>query len=82
MEKRCSICHLPRLDRLLNRAAALHSLRVALGCIREEVRLLSLQDRCRPGPGGGPYRPCTASPAALLRNILKYKRLIPKRCRS
>ncbi|MCL4500555.1 MAG: hypothetical protein M1438_01705 [Deltaproteobacteria bacterium] len=36
-----------RLDRLFNSAADYHSLHVALGCIRESLRLLSLQERCR-----------------------------------
>ena len=41
-----------RLDRLFNSAADLRSLHVALGCIREAVRLLSLQERFRQGPAG------------------------------
>ena len=39
-----------RLDRLFNSALDQHSLHVALGCIRESLRLLSqknLQERCR-----------------------------------
>ncbi len=36
-----------RLDRLFNSASDYHSLYVALGCIRESLRLLSLQERCR-----------------------------------
>ena len=39
-----------RLDRLFNSAADYHSLHVALGCIRESLRLLSLQERCRHRP--------------------------------
>ncbi len=40
-----------RLDRLFSSAADLNSLHVALGCIRESLRLLSLLDRCRHGLG-------------------------------
>jgi len=36
-----------RLDRLFNSAADSRSLFVALGCIRESLRLLSLQERFR-----------------------------------
>ncbi len=43
-----------RLDRLFNSATDFRSLHVALGCIRESVRLLSLQERFRPGLGGRP----------------------------
>ncbi len=39
-----------RLDRLFNSAADYHSLHVALGCIRESLRLLSLQERFRHDP--------------------------------
>jgi hypothetical protein len=42
-----------RLDRLFNHAAEQHSLYVALGCIRESLRLVSLTERfrhSRPGP--------------------------------
>lgn len=39
-----------RLDRLFNSAADYHSLHVALGCIRESLRLLSLQERFRQSP--------------------------------
>ena len=39
-----------RLDRLFNFAADDHSLHVALGCIRESLRLLSLLERCRHSP--------------------------------
>jgi hypothetical protein len=43
-----------RLDRLFHTASEFHSLFVALGCLRESIRLLSLQDRLRltlpPGP--------------------------------
>src|SRR4030042_1243120 len=38
-----------RLDRLFNAAADYRSLHVALGCIREAVRLLSLQEKLRHG---------------------------------
>jgi hypothetical protein len=38
-----------RLDRLFNSAADLRSLHVALGCIRESLRLLSLHERCLHG---------------------------------
>ena len=41
-----------RLDRLFNFAADDHSLNVALGCIRESLRLLSLLERCRHAPVG------------------------------
>ncbi|HZE21814.1 MAG TPA: hypothetical protein VE082_07155 [Desulfobaccales bacterium] len=40
-----------RLDRLFNSALNHHSLNVALGCIRQSLRLLSLLERCRPGSG-------------------------------
>jgi hypothetical protein len=43
-----------RLDRLFNSAADFRSLHVALGCIRESVRLLSLMQRFRHGLGGQP----------------------------
>ncbi len=43
-----------RLDRLFNSAAEYRSLYVALGCIREAVRLLSLQERFRHGLPGRP----------------------------
>ncbi len=42
-----------RLDRLFNSAADLRSLHVALGCIRESLRLLSLQERFRHGSLAG-----------------------------
>ena len=35
-----------RLDRLFNSASDYHSLFVALGCIRESLRFLALQERC------------------------------------
>jgi hypothetical protein len=38
-----------RLDRLFNSAADQRSLHVALGCIRESLRLVSLQERFRLG---------------------------------
>jgi len=41
-----------RLDRLFNSALDLRSLNVALGCIRESLRLISLLERVRLGPGG------------------------------
>ena len=40
-----------RLDRLFNSAADLRSLNVALGCVRESLRLVSLQERFRHGLG-------------------------------
>ena len=46
-----------RLDRLFNSALGLRSLHVALGCIRESLRLHSqrtLLERCRLGQGGRP----------------------------
>jgi hypothetical protein len=43
-----------RLDRLFNSAAEHRSLYVALGCIREAVRLLSLQERFHRGLDGRP----------------------------
>jgi hypothetical protein len=43
-----------RLDRLFNSASDFRALHVALGCIRESVRLLSLQERFRHGLGGRP----------------------------
>ncbi len=43
-----------RLDRLFNNAADIRSLHVALGCIRESIRLLSLLERCRHGLGSRP----------------------------
>ena len=43
-----------RLDRLFNSALDLHSLHVALGCIRESVRLLALLERYRLDPAGRP----------------------------
>ena len=46
-----------RLDRLFNSALDLRSLNVALGCIRESLRLHSQQnllERCRLGRGGQP----------------------------
>ena len=39
-----------RLDRLFNSAADYRSLHVALGCIRESLRLLSLLERFRHSP--------------------------------
>ena len=36
-----------RLDRLFHTATDFHSLHVALGCLRESIRLLSLQERFR-----------------------------------
>ena len=39
-----------RLDRLFSFAADDHSLHVALGCLRESLRLLSLLERCRHSP--------------------------------
>jgi hypothetical protein len=39
-----------RLDRLFTSAADYHSLHVALGCIRESLRLLSLLERVRHAP--------------------------------
>ncbi len=41
-----------RLDRLFNTAAEQRSLFVALGAIRESLRLVSLQERFRHGLGG------------------------------
>jgi hypothetical protein len=41
-----------RLDRLFNHAADTRSLHVALGCIRESLRLVSLKERLRHGLGG------------------------------
>jgi hypothetical protein len=41
-----------RLDRLFNSALNHHSLNVALGCIRQSLRLLSLLERSRLDPGG------------------------------
>jgi hypothetical protein len=52
MEKLDLLDH--RLDRLFNSALNLHSLNVSLGCIRESLRLISLLDRFRLGPGGQP----------------------------
>lgn len=43
-----------RLDRLFNSAADFRSLHVALGCIRESLRLLSLQERFRQTPVNQP----------------------------
>ena len=43
-----------RLDRLFNSAADFRSLHVALGCIRESLRLLSLLERLRHPLGGQP----------------------------
>ncbi|MGA9754146.1 MAG: hypothetical protein WBV23_03300, partial [Desulfobaccales bacterium] len=46
-----------RLDRLFNSALDLRSLNVALGCIRESLRLHAQQnllERCRLGRGGRP----------------------------
>ncbi len=43
-----------RLDRLFNSALDLHSLHVALGCIRESVRLLALLERYCLDPAGRP----------------------------
>lgn len=43
-----------RLDRLFNSALDLRSPHVALGCIRESLRLLSLLERCRLAAGGQP----------------------------
>jgi hypothetical protein len=40
-----------RLDRLFNTAADLRALNVALGCVRESLRLVSLQERFRHGLG-------------------------------
>jgi hypothetical protein len=40
-----------RLDRLFNSALNYSSLNVALGCIRQSLRLLSLLERCRLDPG-------------------------------
>ncbi len=42
------------LDRLFNSALDLRSLNVALGCIRESLRLLNLLEGCRLGHGGRP----------------------------
>ncbi|MHB8066630.1 MAG: hypothetical protein ACYDIC_01880 [Desulfobaccales bacterium] len=36
-----------RLDRLFHNATDFHALHVALGCLRESIRLLSLQERFR-----------------------------------
>jgi hypothetical protein len=40
-----------RLDRLFNASLDLRSHHVALGCIRESLRLLNLLERCRLEPG-------------------------------
>ena len=39
-----------RLDRLFSSAADGHSFHVALGCVRQSLRLLSLLERCRHSP--------------------------------
>jgi hypothetical protein len=49
LEKLALLDH--RLDRLFNSALDLRSLNVSLGCVRESLRLLSLAERCRLGPG-------------------------------
>ncbi len=41
-----------RLDRLFNSALDLRSLHVALGCVRESLRMLSQLERCRHRLGG------------------------------
>ncbi len=43
-----------RLDRLFNTAVDQHALFVALGAVRESLRLVSLQDRFRHGLGDRP----------------------------
>jgi hypothetical protein len=43
-----------RLDRLFNSAADQHSLFVALGAVREAIRLVSLQERFRHQPDDRP----------------------------
>jgi hypothetical protein len=43
-----------RLDRLFHASLDLSSHHVALGCIRESLRLLNLLDRTRLGPGSRP----------------------------
>ncbi len=43
-----------RIDRIFNSAADQRSLAVALGCIRESLRLVSVQNRFRHGFGGQP----------------------------
>jgi len=57
MNNRCTVCHhtsRPEIDRdgLFHPAAAGRSLHVALGGIRESLRLVSLPERCRHLPGG------------------------------
>jgi hypothetical protein len=43
-----------RLDRLFHTATDFRSLYVALGCLRESIRLLSLQERLHLPPGDHP----------------------------
>ena len=43
-----------RLDRLFKSAQELRAHHVALGCIRESLRLINLLERCRLGQGGQP----------------------------